>query len=476
MNFAGRARDLAQLDDQLRQVFDGTGATRGRALIVTGRRRVGKSRLVQEFCDRSGQAAVVFQATRRRSPAAERADFVAAVAEAGLPGSDLVADLQAGDWNQALRALAVALPDDRPAIVVVDEVPWLTAEDSEFEGALQTVWDRYLSAKPVLLLLVGSDQSVMAALQEYGRPFHGRAAAMVVEPLDPAAVQDLTGLDAPEAIDAWLITGGFPEIAQSWRRHESRRSFLRRSLADPLSPLLVSGTLSLLGEFPAGAAARSVLEAIGTGERTFNLIARAAGRGAAMPSGTLAPLLQALVAKRVVADDLPLSTVPDTRNRRYRIADSYLRFWLAFGARAVPLAERGRGDVALAAVEKTWTSWRGHAVEPLVRAALERLLPNAAWPDVTVVGGWWNRQNNPEIDLVGADRAPVAGRLGFLGSIKWHDNLPFRRRDYEALVRASAAVPNGPELPLVAVSRSGLDPGLPVAASWTPADLLQAWR
>lgn len=54
-----------------------------------------------------------------------------------------------------------------------------------------------------------------------------------------------------------------------------------------------------------------------------------------------------LQAKRVLAADVPLSVKPDTKNKRYRIADPYLRFWLAFLARAIPLIERGRGYDAL---------------------------------------------------------------------------------------------------------------------------------
>jgi hypothetical protein len=73
-------------------------------------------------------------------------------------------DFQAGDWNQGLRSLAIAIPEDTPCIAVIDEVPWLVEQDPEFEGALQAVWDRHLSAKPVLLVLVGSDISVMEAL------------------------------------------------------------------------------------------------------------------------------------------------------------------------------------------------------------------------------------------------------------------------------------------------------------------------
>src|SRR5436309_6684566 len=111
----------------------------------------------------------------------ERAEFLASLGQAALPGADLVAGLQALDWNQVLRALAVAVPDDRPSIAVLDEVPWLVEQDREFEGALQTVWDRYLCAMPLLLLLIGSDLSVMEALRACGRPFFRRAATMTVQ-------------------------------------------------------------------------------------------------------------------------------------------------------------------------------------------------------------------------------------------------------------------------------------------------------
>lgn len=476
MSFAGRARDLRILDVQLRRMLNGEFATRGRALIVTGRRRVGKSRLVQEFCDRADVPYVVFQASRGRAPAAERLDFVEATVCAGLPAADLVQGTRPADWHHALRALATAVGDS-PCIVVLDEVPWLIEQDGEFEGALQTVWDRFLSAKPILLILVGSDLTMMEALQEYGRPFFGRAASMTVQPLHLADVAAMTRLPAEEAVDALLITGGFPEIVQSWEPGRSRLDFLRDSLDSPLSPLLAAGELSLMGEFPAGTHARTVLEAVGAGERTFGNIAARAGGNVPLAAGTLAPILANLNAKRVIAAELPLSTKADTKNKRYRVADHYLRFWLGFLRRAVADSERGRPDVALRRIERSWTAWRGRAVEPVVRESLSRALPDDAWPDTEEIGGWWNRQNNPEIDLVGADRGPVAQRIHFVGSIKWLDNRPLDRHDYDELVRGAGAVPGaGPDTPKIAVSRAGYTADLPLDMRWGPEDLLAAWR
>jgi uncharacterized protein len=478
VEFQGRREDLALLDRQLRVVRDAIATTAGQAVIVTGRRRVGKSRLVQEFCNRSGVPYVVFQASRGRNPAAERADFVGALAHSTLPAADLATGAVGADWHHILRVAAVVVPDQTPSIIVIDEVPWLVEQDREFEGALQTVWDRYLSAKPVLLLLVGSDLSMMESLQEYGRPFHGRAARMLVRPLHPADVQQMTTLDPADAIDAFLLTGGFPEIVQRWKPGTDRAAFLRDQLADPLSPLLMAGELSLLGEVPEPSHSRSALEAIGAGERTFSTIANRIGVGNPIPSGTLAPILNTLTAKRMVAVDTPLATRPDTKNKRYRIEDPYLRFWLAFLQRGIAEVERGRGDLVITRIERSWTSWRGRAVEPIVRASLERLLPDDRLSGADVVGGWWNRQNNPEIDLVGADRdRPAATRIAFTGSIKWLETEPFGQRELESLLAGSMSVPGRDHTtPLVAVSRNGVEDGLPLAASFGPDELIAAWR
>jgi hypothetical protein len=111
-----------------------------------------------------------------------------------------------------------------------------------------------------------------------------------------------------------------------------------------------------------------------------------------------------------------------------------------------------------------------------VRESLLRLAPGA-WPGTEAVGGWWNRQNNPEVDLIGADREPVAAHVHFAGSVKWLERQPFGRREYEALVRDAAAVPGTTEdTPLVAVSRCGVEEGMPLAASWGPEDLVRAWQ
>lgn len=92
------------------------------------------------------------------------------------------------------------------------------------------------------------------------------------------------------------------------------------------------------------------------------------------------------------------------------------------------------------------------------------------------VGGYWTRSNRGEIDLIGADKGPVADRITFAGTIKWHTSQPLVQADLDRLVTDAIAVPGWWEgLPLVAVSRSGAT-ARGAAATLGPEDLLRAWE
>lgn len=469
--FVGRERELAVLDRMLRRVEAGGRAGRpGRAILMRGRRRVGKSRLVEEFVERAGTPYLFFTASAQPDAAADLHLFTEAVASSTLPGADMFGDQQPGSWDAALRLLAQALPDDRVSVVVLDEMPYLIANDSGFEGTLQKQFDRELSRRPVLLLCIGSDLAMMEALNDYGRPFHQRATEMVVPPLSPADVATMLDLPPADAVDAYLVTGGLPLILDEWPAGASLHEYLATAVDDPTSALLVSAERALAAEFPVDAQARQILGAIGSGERTYSLIGRAAG---GVPHASLSRALRLLTAKRVVEATVPLSTQV-SRETRYFVADPYLRFWLSFLGPHLAEIERGRGDLVLARIDSAWTSWRGRAIEPVVRESLRRLPAGILPENTTVVGGYWTRTNDPEVDIVGADRSPVAKRITVVGSIKWQDSRPFDRHDLARLAVHCSQVPGTDEsTPLVAVSRSGATAR--DVRVLGPEDLMAAW-
>jgi AAA+ ATPase superfamily predicted ATPase len=470
--FVGRQHELAELGELLDRVRAGGRTGRpGRAVLIRGRRRVGKSRLVEEFAQRASLPHVFFTATG--APREEElASFAAEVAASDLPEAARFADFATPQtWDAALTLLAGILPVDQPSMVVFDEMPYLTKEDPGFEGTLQKAFDRTLSRLPVLLVLIGSDLAMMEALNTYGRPFYQRGTEMTIPPLNPAEVATMLGTPPAEAIDAFLVTGGLPLILDEWPLGASLWQYLESAVTRPTSALIVSGERALAAEFPAEAQARTVLGAIGHGERTFTRIGRAAG---GLNPGALSRSLDILTSKRLVEACLPLSTQP-SKDTRYHVADPHLRFWLSFIGSAMPAIERGRGDQVLATIKRKWNSWRGRAVEPVIRQSLLRL-PAGTLPEGTdAVGGYWTRSNDPEIDIVGADRAPIARKITVVGSIKWLENKPLDGHDLTRLIIHRSQLPGADDTtPLLAVSRTATTTtGVTFLG---PDDLLAAWE
>jgi AAA+ ATPase superfamily predicted ATPase len=470
LHFIGRDRDMARLQRQLDTV---TEDGHGRLLSIRGRRQAGKSRLVTEFADRTGLPQLFFTGARLARERAELARFAVEAAGSSLPGAGLFDGVAPGDWTGALRLLAAALPDAGPAIVVLDEFPWLCGSSPDLEGALQVAWDRVFERRPVLFILIGSDISVMEALSTYERPLFGRVKELVVNPFELGDTARMTAVHDPViAIDAQLLTGGYPRLCAEWRGAPDAMAFLRRQLADENSELIDVGRNILTAEFPPDLQATRVLSAIGSGERTFKGISARSGIG----EQQLARSLEALTTvKRAVSADRPVS-LKSGNDPRYRVADSYLRFWLRFIEPSLPDIARGRPDLALARIRDSWPDFQGRAVEPIIRASVERLVLDD--PDLGgtgVIGGYWTRSTTVEVDLVGVDRWPNAGKVTLAGSVKWREQSPFGRRDLADLIEQRAHVPGAADAALVGVSRSGFAvDGLNRA--YAPSDLVAAWR
>jgi uncharacterized protein len=465
--FIGRKTELVRLQGHLDHVRR-SGA--GRMLALRGRRQIGKSRLVEEFIRRSGAEAVFYTASRQ-SASEELRNFGEQIAASATDGAEVAAAGPIGSWEAALSIAASGAAAGQPLVLVIDELPFLIESEPAIEAIIQKQWDRRLEAQPVLLLLIGSDVSMMSALSDYGRPLYGRTGEMTIGPLSPAAIGDMLGLSALATFDAYLTIGGFPRLAEIWHRGEDVWKFLRRELRNPESPLIVLGERSLQAEFPAELKARDTLEAIGAGERTFTGILQRAG----ISNKTLESTLATLIDKRVIDKALPYSAQPRPKLTRYYVADPYLRFWLRFIRPGIPALERGRGDIVYRQIRESFPSFAGRAIEPLVRDAIQRMLPDRRFGAGEFVGAFWNRDNSVEVDLVGGRGQASRREIDFAGSIKWRARDRFDGGDLTKLIQHRALIPGASDKTLlVGVSRSGFAmDGLDVRLG--PEDLLAAF-
>jgi len=467
--FVGRRADLARLDEELARVRK-TGE--GAFITVRGRRRVGKSRLVEYWLDQR-KLRHVFYSVPAVTALKDLDLFRDSVTTSSLPAASTASGVSFNRWQSALTFAATEATKAKPLVIVLDEFPYLLErqEGQEVESGVQHAWDRSLEKQPVLVILIGSDIRMMEALATHGRPLFGRPSReMVIDPMTPREFGNLLKLSPIDAIDGYLVVGGFPGIVKRWSPGSNMWDFLAAALNDAESSLIVNGERILAAEFPADLQARTILRAVGTGETTYTNIERKAG----VPQTTVNRALRMLsTQKRIVSATTPLSTKPSDE-KRYVIADPYLRFWLHFIEPAMAEIDRGRGDRVHESIRAKWSTYRGRAVEPLVREAIARMLPDTRFGDAKYVGGYWTRKNIPEVDLVGVP-AEKPRRVSFIGSVKWRDDSPFEDRDVHELSGTMSAIPgtDGNTL-LVGVTRARVDAkGLNIAL--LPQDLIGAW-
>jgi hypothetical protein len=96
----------------------------GRCVMLRGRRRVGRSRLVERFAERSG-APFLFYAATGVSPRNDLARLARDAQASTLPMAGLVAAARPESWDAAFDVPAMALPADRASVLIIDEVPYL---------------------------------------------------------------------------------------------------------------------------------------------------------------------------------------------------------------------------------------------------------------------------------------------------------------------------------------------------------------
>ena len=477
-SFFGRTHELGLLEGWLRQASE-SGA--GRLIGMRGRRQAGKSRLAEYFAASSGVPYGMVAGLKGTPVGVQmrRAIETLRSSTRPLPGLDAITAAVPRDWYDLLARARVAASNG-PAILVIDEFPWAAQTNAGLDGLLQSLWDTELSRLPVLLILIGSDEAMMDRLFEHDRPLFGRLDdQLVVQPFNPAetALALGGGRTAAEVFDAQLVTGGFPELIAHARRFGDVTALVEDAVSRPHTLLADVAQINLGGELADSASARMVLEAIGADEVgivNFSAIAAALGGGKSAETAVSRATEVLVGDKRILAVDTPAGS-RGGRLKRYRIADPYLRFWFRFVEPHLRDIEVGRPDLAVSAFRRSWATWRGRAIEPIIREGVLRLSPRLEPPfsDIETTDAWWDRTGIHEWDIVGSrrDGAPVA-----VGSIKWRGKKAFDKHDLASLALARSVIPHAEGARLLAVSMSGIAPGVPADLVLDADGLLTAWQ
>ena len=434
MRFVDRTEELARL----RRMTD---RGEGGLVVVYGRRRIGKTRLLLEW---SSQADGLYTVADQSAAEIQRRYFAETVS-ARLPG---FADVEYPDWGALLARLARDAEAARwRGPLIFDELPYLVAASPEMPSVLQRWLDHDARRARLLVTLAGSSQRMMQGLVlAADAPLFGRASELLeLSPIAPPYLAEAFGSRDPvELVELYTAWGGVPRYWELAREVEGGVFAQTEELVlDPLGPLHREPDRLLLEELPPAVETRPVLDAIGAGAHRVSEIAGRLGR----PATSMARPLERLVAMDLVRREVPFGeTEKKGRRSLYKIDDPFFRLWFRIVAPHRGLLAASPRPARLELLRRHWSGLAAQAWEELCRRRLPFLPPSSRLAEAGPWGPaarWW-RGNEPEWDLVSRS---LDGKRLLLGEAKWSPR-PVSARDLERAARELSARPAPSGLPL----------------------------
>jgi AAA+ ATPase superfamily predicted ATPase len=302
-------------------------------VVLKGRRRIGKSRLIKEFGRDERTITLVGLPPEPKTTAQDQRTHFAMQMERIL---NVPALQYAHDWDALFFQLSLQSKSGK-ILLVFDEINWMGSLDHTFLGKLKTAWDELFKVNPQLIMILSGSMSVWIEnniLRSTG--FVGRTSLeMSLEELPLHQCQLFWGNRADrisnyEKFKVLSVTGGVPRYLEEIDPSKSADENIVRLAFEP------EGILS--NEFEKifhdlfqreGALYRSILTRLADGPADLTQIAEflQSSKG-----GYLSTYLQNLVTTGYVACDETwnLSTGKVGRLRSYRLKDNYIRFYLKY--------------------------------------------------------------------------------------------------------------------------------------------------
>ncbi|AAL80559.1 ATP-binding protein [Pyrococcus furiosus DSM 3638] len=367
--FVDRKEELKALKERLtRENFE--------LIVIYGRRRVGKTRLVLEAVRDLPHVyylAVEGNNLRHFRETAERV----------FPEVRYSRE----DWEGTLHAL-------KGKIIVIDEFPNLIKENPRVLSLFQRVIDLDLSNSNTKMILLGSSVSMMTEkVLSYKSPLYGRrTGSMKLKPMGFFSLRVFFPTASwEELVEIYGMTDGIPfYITQVklpfWE-------WLEEELSSPVSFFRDEVDFLLKYEFSEVSTYKRILEAIALGKTTPKEIRDFTG----LRHSDISPYLRNLIEADLIVREVPVTEKGTSKRGRYYIADNFLAFWFRFIFPNLSRIEEGTFSVE--EIRDSYDHYLGLVFEKVARQFLVKLNKAGNLPfKFTKIGRWWHK--NEEIDLV----------------------------------------------------------------------------
>jgi len=368
--FIGRQKELGRLLEMTRRPS-------ASFVVVRGRRRVGKSRLIEEFAPHFEHYYLFTGLAPDEKTTAEQQlkEFSHQMARQ-FKTARAVYD----DWSDAFWAVAERVQRGK-ILLVFDEISWMGSKDPTFLAKIKDVWDSKLKQNDHLIFVVcGSASSWIEKNLLSSSAFVGRISyTLTLEPLPLADCNHFwpDTISAYEKLKILSITGGIPKYLEEVDPKISAESNIKQ-LCFTRGGFLVEEFDRIFSDIFLRDSEdyRRILEAVCAGSKEIEEIQKFLQRDV---GGRIPEYLRELELAGFIARDYTwnLRTGATAKLSRFRLSDNYLRFYLKYIAKNRDRIKRESYELKSLGSLPEWSAMMGLQFENLVlnsRRQLHELL------------------------------------------------------------------------------------------------------
>lgn len=386
--------------NKLRDISNRIADSKGRLSVVVGRRRVGKTRLLNEAFsgDSVDKNNYLYLFISRKSEAVLVDEFAAIIRNKFDAKFFQPSSLK--DIFEYLFHYATT----QPLTLVVDEFQDIEKVNNSLFSDLQNLWDSYKNTTMIHFVCCGSLYSLMTKIfKDAKQPLLNRDDHFFkILPLSPTFIKqvmvDQNCYSAENMLLWWCLSGGIPKYLE-WLSNTDENALINSSSTDVKlvfdelissgSPLIKEGVHRLVEDF--GSEHRTyfdVLGAIANGYTARSRIENYLNIG-------IGTILQSLESDfDIIAKMRPITSKENSRDVRYKIVDPFLRFWFRFIYSNRSAVEMENFDYIKKILNRDFDTFSGLELEALCEAILiESKLFNR-------IGSYWDKKGENEIDIV----------------------------------------------------------------------------
>lgn len=433
--FVGRERELKALKDVYEK--NGFGMT-----IIYGRRRVGKSTLINEFI--KGKKAIFYTATKVGSERNLEL-FSKQVLDVIDP---TMSTATFSSVESVLDVITNKVSDNEKIILVIDELPYWAQKDEALLSILQKYIDTQWLDKNIMLILCGSALSFMEkkVLGEKSPIFGRRDSQIKIEAFNyKDSALFVPDYSAQEKAICYGVTGGVAKYLALFNPKKSLDENIIKLFFNTDGYLFDETRNLLIQEFTDVTLVNNIIEQVASGENTLNNIASKVHER----DTTVLYSLEKLIAVGLIEKKNCITEEKNKKKKQYVLKDHMFKFWYKFIPNAVSVIEMGQGEVYYNKVVKPQIhSFMGSIFEEMCRYyTLEQGIKGVYGSFMTQTGTWWGVEQidneegkqytqSADIDVVGIssiDKTAVVGECKF-------KNEKIDKEIYETLIRRSKLI------------------------------------